>query len=85
MGWQVYGWVGGFVGAESRCDVVSKPHFDTQELWYRSIMWLNVYLSVLTPSSAFTSEPTWGIEGENPALYNARTPETGAKPYRGLA
>ena len=50
----------------------------------RSSLWLNVYGSVPTPSSAFTSEPSWGIEGEDPALYNARTPETGAKPYRGL-
>jgi len=80
----VRGLVGGWVRAESRCHVVSEPHSDTQELCSRSSLWLNVYGSVPTPSSAFTSEPSWGIEGEDPALYNARTPETGAKPSRGL-
>ncbi len=63
--------------AESWCHVASELHSDTQELRARSSPWLNVYGSVPTLSSGITSEPSWGIEGENPALYNARTPETG--------
>ena len=42
--------------------MVSEPHSDTQELCVRSILWLNVYWSVMalapTLSSAFTSEPS---------------------------
>ena len=47
--------------AESWCHVASELYSNTQELWSHSISWLNVYWSVPTPSSAFTSEPSWGL------------------------
>ena len=70
------GRVGGCVRAESRCRVVPEPHPDTQELCSQQpvvkCIWVGHDLS-----PAFTSEPSQGIEGEDPTMYNARTPETG--------
>jgi hypothetical protein len=65
------------VQVESRCHVVSEPHADTQELWSRSITWLNVYVSHPTPRRLSPANSARGLRVRTRRCINARTPETG--------